>query len=377
MHGRMQERKKVDPPLPDTWHERLEEASTPLEIGELIVEGARKLLGIRNGNLFPLQKKGPLLFDDVYIWGEEMDRQDTRAMWKNYTETARIQDRELIGAINLFGRRSGVVDITAMFGHRLLERTVVYNEFWRPYGIERQIVLTIGTRSKPIALSGLCRSIEDPPFGRGELAAARWLCTAADRALRKLALLGSAETPMEKLLSGLEEGIPLPAVYFDTKGFPLWMSCSALERFECATARLCGKTVLYKLPRPLCRIGKIALRAASRPGNVTVHPDSLDGITKAGERILIRRRKARRGEPEGVLVVFVPADSDSAESELTPRELQVARMAASGATVGRIASELGLSVWTVLSHMKSIYRKLRVHNRAELVQRLQKIDFSE
>lgn len=52
---------------------------------------------------------------------------------------------------------------------------------------------------------------------------------------------------------------------------------------------------------------------------------------------------------------------------LSPRELQVLRMAARGLTNTEIAAQLGLTVHAVKFHLSSIYRKLEVTNRTEAV----------
>ena len=52
---------------------------------------------------------------------------------------------------------------------------------------------------------------------------------------------------------------------------------------------------------------------------------------------------------------------------LSPRELQIARLVAEGATNRAIASSLEISLWTVSTHMRRIFAKLDVCSRAEMV----------
>jgi DNA-binding CsgD family transcriptional regulator len=52
---------------------------------------------------------------------------------------------------------------------------------------------------------------------------------------------------------------------------------------------------------------------------------------------------------------------------LSPRELQIARLVADGATNRAIASSLDISLWTVSTHMRRIFAKLGVGSRAEMV----------
>ena len=57
--------------------------------------------------------------------------------------------------------------------------------------------------------------------------------------------------------------------------------------------------------------------------------------------------------------------------ELTARELEVARLAATGLTNRQIAEELVLSTRTVESHLHRVMRKLRVDRRSQLSERME------
>lgn len=56
-----------------------------------------------------------------------------------------------------------------------------------------------------------------------------------------------------------------------------------------------------------------------------------------------------------------------AEALLTPRQQQVARSAAAGATTRAIAEELSISVDTVKEHLNAVYKRLGVGSRGELM----------
>jgi PAS domain S-box-containing protein len=76
------------------------------------------------------------------------------------------------------------------------------------------------------------------------------------------------------------------------------------------------------------------------------------------------------GWPEGgvgELASDHPLSDSSSASPLTPRELQVLALASDGASVPAIARELVVSPTTVQTHLKNIYGKLCVHNRAAAV----------
>jgi DNA-binding CsgD family transcriptional regulator len=64
-----------------------------------------------------------------------------------------------------------------------------------------------------------------------------------------------------------------------------------------------------------------------------------------------------------------PTPGSRIDSLLTPRELEVLALMATGATNNRIAEQLVITDGTVKSHVKRILRKLRAANRAEAIAR--------
>ena len=63
----------------------------------------------------------------------------------------------------------------------------------------------------------------------------------------------------------------------------------------------------------------------------------------------------------------VRADRRDPFGELTPRECELLQALPSGGTNAQIARQMGLSVNTVKFHLKSLYEKLSVRNRAQAV----------
>ena len=59
------------------------------------------------------------------------------------------------------------------------------------------------------------------------------------------------------------------------------------------------------------------------------------------------------------------ASPDATHGKLTPRELEILRLVASGASNGLIARQLWVTEQTVKFHLSNVYRKLGVANRTE------------
>jgi DNA-binding NarL/FixJ family response regulator len=69
------------------------------------------------------------------------------------------------------------------------------------------------------------------------------------------------------------------------------------------------------------------------------------------------------------------SDSPVADSELTPRELEVLQLLAEGLTQTQIARRLVISPRTVGTHIQNLLGKLGVHSRAQAVALAHRMDF--
>ena len=74
-----------------------------------------------------------------------------------------------------------------------------------------------------------------------------------------------------------------------------------------------------------------------------------------------------------ILFPVFAAAKEQPRAPLSPRERDVLSLLATGATNREIAAQLHLSPHTVKEHTSSVYRKLEVRNRAEAVQRAERL----
>jgi PAS domain S-box-containing protein len=115
-------------------------------------------------------------------------------------------------------------------------------------------------------------------------------------------------------------------------------------------------------------------------------------VTRTGQRFLATTMTARvtwAGEPASG-IAFVPLKEPVATAEgatrvprdssvqalamLSPRQAQIARLLALGFSPGNIAAHLDLSVETVRTHIKSIYHKVGIRCRVDLVRMVLDMD---
>lgn len=86
---------------------------------------------------------------------------------------------------------------------------------------------------------------------------------------------------------------------------------------------------------------------------------------------MAQRPPAPSGGPRQEAALGAPACTRCQPCQLTPRESNICALVAAGYTDKRIAEEMGVSYWTVRTHIAHAFKKCAVGNRVELVRRLQ------
>jgi DNA-binding NarL/FixJ family response regulator len=123
------------------------------------------------------------------------------------------------------------------------------------------------------------------------------------------------------------------------------------------------------------RISASAAKAAGAAGFVTKDRSAAEIVEAirrigAGEDVF---ETPRGGEGVGGVRRGTPGDGRPGHHRLTGRERQVLSMIGAGLTNVEIAAELRLSPNTVKEHASSMFRKLGARNRADAVQRAQRL----
>jgi DNA-binding CsgD family transcriptional regulator len=73
---------------------------------------------------------------------------------------------------------------------------------------------------------------------------------------------------------------------------------------------------------------------------------------------------------DGARYLLIRMPLQPARAQLSPREHEIVRMVAQGHSSKMIADVLGISSWTVCTHLRRIFAKLGVGSRAAMVARL-------
>lgn len=123
--------------------------------------------------------------------------------------------------------------------------------------------------------------------------------------------------------------------------------------------------------------------APTRSGGQHASPESkdhfVDGEVQRLLRRLVRQVAERVSVPptelsvvlelevDGLRCVMLVENAASSYGALSPREQEIARMVGAGYPNKTIAARLGISSWTVATHLRRMFAKLGVNSRAALV----------
>jgi DNA-binding NarL/FixJ family response regulator len=105
--------------------------------------------------------------------------------------------------------------------------------------------------------------------------------------------------------------------------------------------------------------GEVAARAAALAAEQGLH-----ALASRAARVSERWRARCEGAIRLAVVPATPA------AKLSPRQEEIAGLAAAGATAAGIAEQLGLSTRTVENHLQAAYERLGVNRRADLAEAL-------
>ncbi len=320
----------------------------------LFVEAAFRELGVSATNLVPLFQGADPASETSFIC-DDMPPERARAEVMAAVATA---DTEIGPTAALFAK-TPTIDLNEALGSRLLERTQLYNDFWRPRRVERELMGWMGTPEAPLGFLTLCRSIRDRPFRGSELAVLDQVRAHMERAFVRLADARQGWFGLDAVAHALRVGLPQPCGLFDELGRAIWLNEAAESEVGLRAMRT-ANGVLLPAHRPELTTWSDAVAAAARRSN-DHEPYSFLGMSV---------RRIERPRLPSLFLVTVESSSAACLRQLSARERQIAELAARGYSVLNVAHQLGIAEGTTRNHLKRIYRKLSVCSRVDLARRV-------
>lgn len=188
--------------------------------------------------------------------------------------------------------------------------------------------------------------------------------------------MSSSRSPDAVALQAAVAALPVPAYILDRNRRFQWLNAAAVQ--------LLGDRIGQSFCRVLAPESVTAARtqfARKILGDAT-KPHTLMFIDREGQRAevsVVSAPLSGKGRSLGVFgLAFASGDPGAATEssvsatpgpKLTPRQLEILRLLASGHDTKAIAERLGVVDHTVRNHMRGLFRELGVHSRLQAVAR--------
>ena len=376
--------------------ERIAAAASTAEVAGLYGEYCLKRFGCNSYNYMPLYQP-----DDPRELVQRHEAHSPAEMLEMVTTMMPILENDVGMVEGHQPRRGRVLNLNKVFdGPDGWQTKKAYNEFLRPYRIDRQMCAYICDGGLVISVLSLSHT-RNRLFNGDEERELERITAPTERAIRSLIHAGNHVARPNQIAATLEQGLATAACLFDQQARVQWISKPAVARLGMRSARVSGALLLGGDHQPLELLRRLARRALAAPEGALYPDQGLErALLRPGERLALRRLPAAPGRGLMVLATITPAPAEAPQSApqptaqssahspipkptvpydptgtpLTPREREVARLAAEGYTMLNIAGRLDIREATVHTHLKHIYRKLRVANRAQLTCRLRGLD---
>jgi DNA-binding NarL/FixJ family response regulator len=260
-------------------------------------------------------------------------------------------------------------------------RSIRYRDFMRPQGFGDELRGALQTGHRTWGVLGLYRDTVHTPFGEEDLEIVRAIGEPVARALRTYVRatspwLGQPSAP--GLLVVDHKGRPVSAnseaLCWLRDLWPDLVDSDEDAQFTSLAARACSNGVVEA---PTALMALVSRARAIAEGRERV-PARLRLRDQRGRWVVLHASSlAGPASPDGAVAVVIEA-AKSAEVapiiiesySLTAREREVLGAIARGGSTTEIAAELFLSPHTVRDHVKTVFEKVGVSSRGELVARL-------
>lgn len=256
-------------------------------------------------------------------------------------------------------------------------RSARYRTFLRPQGYEDEARIAFRTGTTTWAVAGLYRETGREPFSAEELKLLAGLSTTVGLALRRRQLVAAPraatlESPGVLLFS--PDGVLLSG----NREAEDWLS----NLLGCVPAETSWAALLSRKTMPEELLGfpvaqALVSRAQAVARGLDEGPVRLRLQDRGGRWVVLHASCLETGDPTGPVVVVVePAQSAEVAPiiveayGLSPRERDVVRGVARGMSTPEIAADLYLSGHTVRDYLKSVFEKVGVNSRGELIAKL-------
>ena len=329
------------------WEEAFAAVTSLPELGDVVLSCAREFVGASAAAFIPAPPLAPFA-EGLAIGHDQFTVDQVRPAT---LEAHPLTVRDLIETGRVL-QPNRTIDVGAVVGRSYLENTGVFNEFWRPWRLERQLLAQLGDSAKPYGTLCFARSYLERSFSVRDIRRAEWVRLAAAAASRRLETTAASHRVLQALHSTLEVSVAV----FDGAGFLLWSS-EVLER-------VWRTSIDGPNERSFERWREAAFRCAALRAPVLDVPG-----------LRVEKTSPSSFGPYVVTTTTYEAPrfnlaTWSKRWGLTRRETDILELIVAGKTTKEAAAELDRSPRTVEVHISAILKKAGSYSCRDLVARL-------
>ena len=315
--------------------------------------------------------------DQKPVFKSMVSRGCEKRYWHGFTQYYYKLDpfAEVVGPLQSRAYRTAVYTTDQLVSFSKFTNSEFYNDFFKPQNVHDKLCLYLGF-GEDLAVVGFLRSKSRPPFSEQDRIKAELISPYFRAALEKAFALQQKNF----IIQSIEEEVTHKGVAIVDEALkPVYMN-------EVARGIVCilnheeeekkGNQDLCRLPPQLHRRLEAyakALRLNPAQGSAAgeLHLDILS--EDKAHYISVRLRSVSPFHCGRLFLLTMEArhskacDGSSPERpRLSKREIQVALLASEGLTNAQIAQKLFISKNTVITHLRTIFSKMKVNNRTSL-----------
>ncbi|HEX2881293.1 MAG TPA: helix-turn-helix transcriptional regulator [Polyangiaceae bacterium] len=336
--------------------EAFRDANTLHELSGHVVESVRSHIDTNGVCFLPM---GPTIpFGTHGVFSHDQFSSD---MMRNVTlASAPVVERDSGGIAGLLRMDEKTLNLNELLGPRGLKRTEMFNEYWRPYRLDRQLLALFGSSASPIGFVAVSRTECQASFRSKDVALLNEIRVRLSEPLNRL--IHGDERRDGLLPVALAAGLPLASALFDARGRVLWASEQARAGLDLGQRgperTLTSGSMELAVWRNAAFQVIVQRQAVFHIGDITAHRVE----TTSGVPMALVTRKQHWREPLDERLFRV-----AQRYTLTARESEVLLRLATGLSNKEIAADLGCSRRTVEVHVTNILKKSGCSSRLELV----------
>lgn len=329
----------------------LQSALTRTEVAQAYLDNVQNVIAANAVGLYQLDNDSRQVLDvQVHASGEFLDDyerygRDDDPVLEHVLETGNAIDSSRLPATRWSGSGARQALGVAGYGHSLEAPIVTSGELF-------------GTIN-------FARELSERPFSHEDLAAAETIAKHLGRAIER-AVRYEMSAQRSRALEHTIERVPQPVIITDWDGRVVFQNRAARDSCALSLALDGRLTIADGLSRAILDATSAFTEDGRRIVTRTINAD-------AGKQVVVKTFRLANATRSSATLLYEMATQKSSRTlptweVLTRREQQIVELVSEGLTTRQIAERAFISENTVKQHLKRIYAKTDVSNRAELIQ---------